>query len=412
MLTFSLPIQQKSISIEAHPVEAFIFVIALLRGQASIGIQFKILTVRMYSEDAPGNLLVELEAVRSKRPGLYFQIKVACTFTKVDLSHKGGPVYCEVLLRQSVVLQKLPADVQQAQSVQLLQSRYKEAFLQLKLGGVEASWGVVHWYANNAMGRIALPQYAELKQTLEKNRSDLSKWIDHKNISVNMSTGAMQFDTLIEDEFEQHGAIQKVKADPSDPEKFFLYTSDGTKLGHAKGKYNFVAVGDTVRVGNIGHFWLSSRGKRVDFAGTVTFFHQKADGKLGLTDKKGCVKEWSNDSGHFKPHPGLMYQTPFPINRFRATHLPLMLAARKEEEEAERKRLVQVTLSKLDLAIDAAYTSRGNTISAHAALDTIANATGDSKNSIKKTLLSKGLISDLKYMKWLPESSSSSGSSV
>jgi hypothetical protein len=99
----------------------------------------------------------------------------------------------------------------------------------------------------------------------------------------------------------------------------------------ASGSYNYVVhdSGD-VSVGKMGHYHLNGGAthKEPIYAGEVVF-------------KDGEVQAWNNNSGHFKPPPGLAHQAPFPMDRFGSQHTRKPGSASTIQSQAQAHQAVQ-----------------------------------------------------------------------
>jgi hypothetical protein len=93
--------------------------------------------------------------------------------------------------------------------------------------------------------------------------------------------------------------------------RYFTVGSNGSKFS-AMGEYNFVTInGETYvakqQVG--GHYDISMGAGSVDYAGIVRFGRQDSS--------RGFIKEWSNNSGHYKPSPDDAIQAGLPPDMFK-----------------------------------------------------------------------------------------------
>ena len=75
---------------------------------------------------------------------------------------------------------------------------------------------------------------------------------------------------------------------------------------------DFVRQGGALRIGTP-HYALSG-GKPVEYAGSVTF-------------SGGALTEWTNVSGHFKPHAAFAPNAGLPMGAFRPVSFPSFLGA-------------------------------------------------------------------------------------
>lgn len=91
-------------------------------------------------------------------------------------------------------------------------------------------------------------------------------------------------------------------------------TNDSTRS--ASGLYNFVCIGGTIYVNKasrtfqgapVGHIDIA-RGGPVDYAGEVRFAGRK---------KRGILRYWNNESGHYKPPASAAHQAQLPLDVFR-----------------------------------------------------------------------------------------------
>jgi len=90
------------------------------------------------------------------------------------------------------------------------------------------------------------------------------------------------------------------------------YTNRAGQIRTPNGLYNFVTIDGQISIARLkdhfgGHIDIS-RGRSVDFAGSVRFGHN--------TTTKGKVKVWKNDSGHYRPYAELADQAGFPTDLF------------------------------------------------------------------------------------------------
>lgn len=79
------------------------------------------------------------------------------------------------------------------------------------------------------------------------------------------------------------------------------------------GQYNFVTInGETYVAKQIvgGHYDISMGAGGVDYAGTVRFGKQNGS--------RGYIKDWDNNSGHYKPNPVDATQAGLPIDLFKS----------------------------------------------------------------------------------------------
>lgn len=87
----------------------------------------------------------------------------------------------------------------------------------------------------------------------------------------------------------------------------------GDSIWSATGLYSFVRLGGrfyvckaNLRTDGIGHIELS-RGKPVDYAGEIRFAGRK---------KRGRLRYWNNDSGHYKPPANDAHEANLPLDLF------------------------------------------------------------------------------------------------
>jgi hypothetical protein len=107
---------------------------------------------------------------------------------------------------------------------------------------------------------------------------------------------------------------QGVKVEQRDG-KWVTVTSRGGRevVRSATGKYDFIAVQGELRALRPGdpvstHTALAGMGP-VDYAGTITFYGRS---------KRGVLKSWDNDSGHFEPKSKLAIDARLPMELFKA----------------------------------------------------------------------------------------------
>lgn len=405
MLHFTLPLQQKSIQLHTSQIEALIRVMVLGKQYATGDVEYCERIARPPNDEINGQLAFEIKRKSlSSRLGLIFNIKVSVIFTEIKLG-EGGPVFCSALLRQQAEVERIVADSGQISVLGKLGRDYEAAFRNEGFDGIIQSWDLLAAYARSyRMARLDPTRLVQMNTVFSESKALTLQFTDFSNIvdPKRDESRSFKFNTLIQDELENRSQIYEIRPDSNDDREFLLYATSGMALRsdkdnhhiHPRGKYNYAVVGGVIRIGaGIGHFWLSGSGRPVTSAGTVTFAKKERSGVL----KSGIVTRWDNDSGHFRPHPGVVaVQGPFPTDIFESVHIREMV---KHKRGQEALRLSQLR-SPLDVAIDEAFKSRNPQGDSRDAITAIALKLDLSKTVVKNKMFNLDVIVSMKTSKW------------
>ncbi|OUL70297.1 hypothetical protein [Paraburkholderia hospita] len=403
MQQFGFPLQQKSIHLRMSEVEALIRVIVAAKGYATGDVIYHELLGDLPSDESNGRLIFEIKRRPiSAKLGVLFSFKISCIFSEIKLG-SDGVQFCEILLRQDAWVERIHADAGQVQALGKVGKDYEAAFRKEGFEGITQSWDLIASYARSyRMSRLDATRITEMNSLFAQSRELTARFTEFRNLVNPGIDGSsnFKFKTLIDGELENRNAIFEVKPSKSDPLEFLLYKKDGRRMMvdadhqmHPLGKYNYVVYAGSIMVGKgVGHYWLSNGGKQVSGAGSVTFKQVNVSGNL----KSGVVVHWDNDSGHFRPHPGVaLYQGPFPAHLFEAVHIREMLIWNK------RAVVPQAPLvNPLEVAIDQAFRNPARGPDARQAIIEIAKALNLSNRVVKDKMFSMNVIASMKTSKW------------